>query len=110
MSIPCHIPYLENCYNVILFKFIFLILIGQQPVIAAFRQRIEEERRRQEEQDGEEEVLREGLRELEQSNVHIRPVKLPPPSSPAASINQPQQKRLNVRLDKFDEKSSAVQC
>ena len=77
--------------------------------IAGFRQRIEEERRRQEEQDNEVDVLRERLRELEESNVNIRPVTLPPPSAPPLSVNQPQQEQLNVRLDKFDGKSSAVQ-
>ena len=31
------IPYFENCYNFISIKYIFLILIGQQPVIRRWR-------------------------------------------------------------------------
>ena len=85
------------------------ILMQKEEEIAVLRQKIEKKRRRQEGQDGEVEVLRERLKEMEQSNVHIRPVTLPTPSSPAASVYQPQQERLNVRLDKFDGKSSAVQ-
>ena len=85
------------------------ILMQKEEEITVPRQRIEEERRRQEGQDGEVEVLRERLKEMEQSNVHIRPVTLPPPTSPAESVHQPQQERLNAGLDKFDGKSSAVQ-
>lgn len=79
--------------------------------IAAFRERIGVERRRQVDKDDELEALREQLRHMERQRdrqeVSVHPVSVPqlPHSNPIPQTAD----KLNVRFEKFDGKTSAVQ-
>lgn len=78
--------------------------------IAALRERIGEKRRRKVDKDDELEALREKLRHMERQQdrqeVSVHPVSVPqiPPSNSIPKTAD----RLNVRLETFDGKTSAV--
>lgn len=79
--------------------------------ISALQERTGEERRRQVDKDDELEALREQLRHMERQrdrqDASVHPVSVPqlPHSNPIPQTAD----RLNVRLEKFDGKTSAVQ-